>query len=530
MALRVDAVGDSLSRASALTITSFTLMGWSQVVTDRGATTWQQLAGAQVTADAYIAWGWSTNDGTSSVSELGNWNGTTWTSVIFGSRPAVGDWFHWYLKCAGTGANQLEAGWRRLQDSSYVTGTTTLGSGITGSASALISNDPNFSFWGNMRHAAIKGYSGALSAGDIERERLTFAPQSTTNLLFSVPMVHATVADSVRDFGGAGANFTAGGTLTVEGGPPIAFRQGRRRLIIQAATGSNKTLAADAGSYSLTGTAATLKVARINTAGAGSYALTGTAATLRRNLPLVAGAGSYSLTGTAASVLHNWINTAGAGSYALTGTAATPKHGYAVGAGAGSYALSGAAASLLHNWILSAGSGSYALTGSDATLTVTSTAQSLLASPGSYALTGSAASVLHGWSVAGSAGSYALTGTAAAVNHGWAAAAAAGSYSISGQAATLLHTWKVSAAVGSYSLTGTNATPAVGKVAVAGSGSYALSGAAATLLLGRNIAADSGGYLLSGSSATLTAAGETGSTEDYHNLSFIASVGPMTAH
>lgn len=251
MAIRVDAVGDTLSRASAVTITSFTLMGHTQVVTDRGSTEWQSLCGAQVNSNSYIGWGWSSNDGTPSISELGSWNGSVWTSVIFGSRPAVGDWFHWYLKCAGTGSNQLEAGWRRLQDSSYVTATTTLGSGITGAASALISNEPNFGFWGNMRHAGIKGFSTALSAADIERERLTYMPRSTTNLLFWVPAVHSTAADAVKDFSGLGANFTAGGTLTIEQGPPIPWRGGGLRRFQTVVSGGGSLAVQSKGLHSI---------------------------------------------------------------------------------------------------------------------------------------------------------------------------------------------------------------------------------------------------------------------------------------
>lgn len=86
---------------------------------------------------------------------------------------------------------------------------------------------------------------------------------------------------------------------------------------------------AGAGSYALTGTAATLHKGYILTAGDGSYSLTGTSATLRRNLPLVAGTGSYSLSGTTATPVHAWKIAAGAGSgsYALTGTNATLTHG-----------------------------------------------------------------------------------------------------------------------------------------------------------------------------------------------------------
>ncbi len=70
-----------------------------------------------------------------------------------------------------------------------------------------------------------------------------------------------------------------------------------------------------------------------------------------------AGAGSYALTGTAATPKHAWITGAGAGSYTLTGTAATPRHDWRVSAGVGSYTLTGASASLLHAWKTVAGAG-----------------------------------------------------------------------------------------------------------------------------------------------------------------------------
>ncbi|TPN11714.1 hypothetical protein [Mesorhizobium sp. B2-1-2] len=134
------------------------------------------------------------------------------------------------------------------------------------------------------------------------------------------------------------------------------------------ASSSNKTLAAAAGSYALTGTAATPEFGRVVAANAGSYALSGSAATLRRSLPLVAGAGSYSLTGATASPLHSWKAAAGAGSYSLSGMAATLLVGKVVVAAAGAYDLTGSVASLLIARKLSAAVGSYALTGANANL------------------------------------------------------------------------------------------------------------------------------------------------------------------
>ena len=154
------------------------------------------------------------------------------------------------------------------------------------------------------------------------------------------------------------------------------------------------SLTAEAGSYALTGTAATLTATREIAAAAGSYALSGTAATLTTTRELAAGAGSYSLSGTAAALTAARELAAGAGSYGLSGTAATLTYTPAAGAfeliaEAGSYSLSGTAATLTATRELSAAAGSYALSGTAATLTYTPvTAFELTAEAGAYALSG----------------------------------------------------------------------------------------------------------------------------------------------
>lgn len=237
----------------------------------------------------------------------------------------------------------------------------------------------------------------------------------------------------------------------------------------------------DGGFYTYTGTAANVAKGRTILANAGSYALTGTAATLRHAWKLPAAAGSYTLNGSAAGTLHGWKVAAGAGSYALTGSTANVKHAWAVTATSGSYTLTGTAASLKHAWIMPAAAGSYSLTGTAAGLkhgwVVTATA-------GGYTLTGTAAGLKHGRVVTAAAGSFALTGTAAGVKHGWLVAAGAGSYALTGTAATLRHGWVTTAAAGTYELVGTAAgltRTLVGKTLAADAGAYALTGVDATL-------------------------------------------------
>lgn len=110
------------------------------------------------------------------------------------------------------------------------------------------------------------------------------------------------------------------------------------------------SIAADPGSYTLTGTAAGLKRARNLVAAAGSYALSGVAATLKHASKAAASPGSYALTGTAATLLKTT-----AGQKVVVGDP-------------GSYALSGQVATLRHASLLSAAVGAYSLTGTPATL------------------------------------------------------------------------------------------------------------------------------------------------------------------
>lgn len=91
------------------------------------------------------------------------------------------------------------------------------------------------------------------------------------------------------------------------------------------------TLTATGGSFTISGTAASLEYGRLLTAAAGSYAITGTDATLTYGqvgaYTLAADAGSYAITGTAATLtyapLNNYTLTADPGAFSIDGIAAT---------------------------------------------------------------------------------------------------------------------------------------------------------------------------------------------------------------
>lgn len=171
---------------------------------------------------------------------------------------------------------------------------------------------------------------------------------------------------------------------------------------------------------------------------------------------LTADPGSYSLTGTAATLTRRYTLACASGSYALTGTAMVPEHVRVLASSDGSYVLTGTAATLTVIRRVALAPGSYTLTGTDASLTLDpgtgGNVYTLTADPGSYALNGTAAALRYTRTMPAAAGSYALTGTDAVPRRTRVMAAAAGSYSQTGTALALRLVWHIIAAAGSYSI------------------------------------------------------------------------------
>lgn len=153
-----------------------------------------------------------------------------------------------------------------------------------------------------------------------------------------------------------------------------------RRIYFDEGAGGGPTayeVDAQPGTFSASGTAATLARGLALNAQPGAFAVNGTAATLARGLAVNAQPGTFAVNGTAATLEKT---TAGAftidaqpGIFSISGTAATLAYGRKFDAQPGTFSLSGTAATLTKNaaqaFELDAQPGAFALTGTAATLT-----------------------------------------------------------------------------------------------------------------------------------------------------------------
>lgn len=193
------------------------------------------------------------------------------------------------------------------------------------------------------------------------------------------------------------------------------FAPQQRRIWVPSASvgGGSTDLNAESGSYSTTGSNATLAAARSINAGSGSYSITGVNAALTSAKNIVAASGSYSITGADAELSYassgslnaesgayaitgndvtfkrTYVTNLASGSYAVTGNNATLQKGYGLNAGSGVYSVTGAANAFIYNQVLNASPGSYLITGLDAVLVYSgSTGYELSADPSDYSITG----------------------------------------------------------------------------------------------------------------------------------------------
>ena len=136
-------------------------------------------------------------------------------------------------------------------------------------------------------------------------------------------------------------------------------------------TGDSKTdysLICSAGSYTLTGNAATLLVGRKLQGSAGSYTITGNNATLKVARQFSGAAGSYTITGNNAELKFNRDLNCSVGAYQFTGVSIIETDGHKMIAVGGSYNETGYDATLTVAKSFNLGSGTYTFIGNDATL------------------------------------------------------------------------------------------------------------------------------------------------------------------
>lgn len=267
----------------------------------------------------------------------------------------------------------------------------------------------------------------------------------------------------------------------------IYYAQQSINVKAAAGGGSAFTLEAAAGSFSLAGTAAGLKVARKVSAGVGTFSLAGTAASLLRGYRVAVDSGAYALAGQDAALVKASRLIAEAGGFSLSGTDAGLIAARKITAGAGTYAFSGQDVTLIYT-----PAGAYILT----------------ADGGVFTLAGQAAGLLYGRNLIGETGAFALSGTDASLLRGLSMPAASGSFALSGTATALLYGRLLAADPGAFALTGDDVALLCGRTLSADAGTFALTGNDAALIympMGTYILiADAGAFLFDGKPVGLT--------------------------
>lgn len=304
---------------------------------------------------------------------------------------------------------------------------------------------------------------------------------------------------------------------TVGAAPTLAAEGGSYVLTgADVALTRSLSMTASSGAYALAGADIALNRGYYIAAESGSYSLAGSDVTLTRALVLAANSGAYSLTGTDVDLIRSLVIAANSGAYVLTGADVELTHeeagAFTLEAEAGSYVITGSDAGLVRSLIVAADSGSYLLTGADVTLTYTPAGEfTLTAESGSYVLTGADVALTRSLLMAAAAGAYSLVGADVTLTYTpagqFSLAAESGSYRLTGSDAQLIRSLLISAASGSYTLSGADVVLGYGRVMSAESGAYALTGSDIATVVARALIAASGSYVISGASVGLLASG-----------------------
>lgn len=204
MAVRFDATGDFVRRTTNIPVaTACTCMAWFQITVDRNA------------ISAFMSYDVDTNDGGVVATAADGTTLTLYTSgSVAGAALTVGTWYHLTLVCDGTGSSNMRVylnGVLNMTGVSFTLPFTTLTIGGTLASTAQ---------WLNGRAAAVKVWNAALTTNEMLQEMRTYLPVRLANLNAWSPLL---VHTDVKDYSINANHWTAGGTLTTEQGPPIAW-------------------------------------------------------------------------------------------------------------------------------------------------------------------------------------------------------------------------------------------------------------------------------------------------------------------
>lgn len=278
MAVRFDARNDYLRRTTNLpAVNTFTMMGWFRILVDQDDYSIFMTIGEANTDNDYEVN--TNNDGVT----LSLWCNPNY--FVGSTALTIGQWYHLALAVSGSGADQAKL---------YLDGSLYLDE--TGS-SAMATNSNFMVGQGGVDEVAflngtaafVKIYSAVLTQAEIQQEMYSGRPVRTANLNGFYPM-WAGSGERAKDYSGNGNDFTEGGTLTDEAGPPIPWAsQLELAPWYVAAGGTPITINASAGAAAVDGISS----------------LVATAITINCNVGSVAGDGISSQVAAAVTVNAN---------------------------------------------------------------------------------------------------------------------------------------------------------------------------------------------------------------------------------
>lgn len=217
MAVRFDAAADRLARTSGVIDynASYTIMGWFMIVTDTNnyANIFALSDNSSNNSDFLT----TNSDGTTFA--VGRTSGGAGSFTInAGTALSLNTWYHGAL-VRDTGAGNLYA---------YLNGTLdATNSSSIASRAASTRTECGGATTGNLspfngRMYAVKAWQAALTAAEIRNEMNLIRPARFANIHLWTPLL-AGSGERVRDYSGAGRDWTEGGTLTDEAPPPVSW-------------------------------------------------------------------------------------------------------------------------------------------------------------------------------------------------------------------------------------------------------------------------------------------------------------------
>jgi hypothetical protein len=235
MALRSDGSGDFANRTTGgfYTPTVFTVCFWAKREANfDGGSTWWALGGPTESPENYITFYNENSDGHTFM-----WEQFGGDQV--GTIDMVQDtWYFIALSRSGTGASQTTAYNRTASAASLTSAIATFTNGDGVTREHVFANPYNTALAARGSIAAMKQWTAALTAAELLAESHSLAPLRFANLHSWRPMGDSSVAGNMVDYSGNGRSLTANGSMLAADGPPVGWRQGRRKIFIPVAGGT----------------------------------------------------------------------------------------------------------------------------------------------------------------------------------------------------------------------------------------------------------------------------------------------------